>query len=350
VCGCLSRSTSASTAWKGVNLSAFAPPLATVTLNGTLDRVLVVPGFHAGQTRDAVAQLILPSGKGLNVARTAHVLGSDVLATGLIAGQCGQQIRALLHQAHIPERFLWLAEGESRTATILVDPEARQTTVVHDGGLILPPGLWPQIRGHVRDAVSGYRWVALCGSCAAGLPDSAYAELCADLQSRGQHACLDTRDAWLASALDARPDLVKCNQHEAARVQGCPVETPVQAAEAAQRWVSRGTAQVVITLGAQGAVAASAAGAWHVTAPRIDPLSPIGSGDAMMAGLVLALGRGQALAEATRFGVAVGTANALRLGAGCCDLDALPALLRDTHVTQTGSPSSGHAAPQDGRG
>lgn len=297
-----------------------------------------MPGFHAGQTRDAVEQLILPSGKGLNVARTAHALGSDVLATGLVAGRCGRQIRALLHQAHIPERLFWLAEGESRTATILVDPEVRQTTVVHDVGLALPLGLWPQIRGHVRDAVSGYRWVALCGSCPPGLPDAAYAELCADLHSRGQHACLDTRDAWLASALAARPDLVKCNQQEAARALRCPVETPLQAAEAAQRWVSRGIAQVVITLGAEGAVAANAAGAWYVTAPRIDPLSPLGSGDAMMAGLVLALGQGQDLAEATRFGVAVGTANALRLGSGCCDLDALPALLQATCVTRTRLP------------
>ena len=310
---------------------------------------MLVPGLHAGQSRDAVEQLILPSGKGLNVARTAHALGSAVLTTGLVAGSCGRWICALLHQAHIPERFFWFAEGESRTATILVDPERGQTTVVHDAGPNVPAELWPQVRGHVRDAVSGYRWVALCGSCPAGLPHSAYADLCADLRSRGQHACLDARDACLASALDARPYLVKCNQHEAAQVQGRPIETPAQAVEAAQRWVSRGIRQVVITLGSDGAVAASAAGAWHVTAPGIDPLSPIGSGDAMMAGLVLALAQGQALAEATRFAVAVGTANALRLGSGCCDLDALPALLGDTRVKQAAHPSSGHAAAQDER-
>jgi 1-phosphofructokinase family hexose kinase len=316
----------------GAQLSTPLLPLATVTLNGTLDRVLLVPGYCAGQTRDAVEQLILPSGKGLNVARTAHAMGNPVLATGLIAGACGHQIRALLHQAHIPERFFWVAGGESRTATIVIDPEAGQTTVVHDLGPDLSPGLWPQIRTHILRAVSGYRWVALCGSCPAGLPDSAYAELCSQLGSRGQHACLDARDAWLASALDERPYLVKCNGQEAARVQERPIGTPAQAIEAAQRWVRRGIAQVVITLGAQGAVAANAAGAWYVRAPHIDPLSPIGSGDALMAGLLLALGQGQTLAEATRYGVAVGTANALCFGSGCCDLDALPMLLQQTSV------------------
>ncbi len=291
--------------------------------------------------------MVLPSGKGLNVARSAHALGSPVLTTGLVAGAGGRQIRALLHEAQIPERFVWVAEGESRTATIVVDPEAGQTTVVHDVGPTLPPALWPQIRTHILRAVSGYRWVALCGSCPAGLPDSAYAELCAGLGSRGQHACLDARDAWLASALDARPYLVKCNGHEAAHVQGRLVETPAQAVEAARRWVCRGIAQVVITLGAQGAVAANAGGAWHVRAPHIDPLSPIGSGDALMAGLLLALAQGQTLAEATRYGVAIGTANALRLGSGCCDLDALPTLLQETRVIQATYSPSGHAAPQN---
>jgi 1-phosphofructokinase family hexose kinase len=312
--------------------------LATITLNATLDRVMLVPDLDPGQAYDAVEQLVLPSGKGLNVARTAQDLGSAVLATGLAAGFCGRQICDLLHQAHIPERFLWVPSGESRTATILVDPRRGSTTTVHDAGPTVSAALWPRLRRHVHDAVSSYRWVALCGSCPAGLPSSAYAELCADLRSRGQYACLDARDAWLASALDARPYLVKCNQDEAASVQGHPIEAPDQAVEAAQRWVGLGIERVVITLGAQGAVAADRAGAWHVAAPHVDPLSPLGSGDATMAGLVLGLAEGQSLAEATRFGVALGTANALRLGAGCCDLDALPNLLEHTRIHKAAHP------------
>jgi 1-phosphofructokinase family hexose kinase len=315
--------------------------LATITLNATLDRVMLVPDLEPGQTRDAAERLVLPSGKGINVARTAQALDSAVLTTGLLAGSCGQQIRDLLHRAHIPERFLRIPHGESRTATILVDPAHSQTTTVHDAGPSVPAALWPRLRRHVRDAVSGYRWVALCGSCPRGLPASVYAELSADLRSRGQYVCLDARDAWLAHALDARPYLVKCNQDEAAQERGTPIESPDQALEAAQRWVGRGIEQVVITLGAQGAVAANGSGAWYVAAPHIDPLSPVGSGDAAMAGLILGLARGQSLPEATRLSVALGTANALRLGAGCCDLDALPTLLEHTQIREPRAPDSG---------
>jgi fructose-1-phosphate kinase PfkB-like protein len=145
--------------------------------------------------------------------------------------------------------------------------------------------------------------------------------------------CIDARDQWLISALPARPYLLKCNHHEAMRVLCCPVRTPGQAGQAARRWVDLGIENVVITLGERGAVATARYGTWHVAAPHIGALSPVGSGDAMMAGLILALDGGNPLPAATQYGVALGAANALVLGAGCCDLDAVPALLRDTQVT-----------------
>lgn len=306
--------------------------LATVTLNGTLDRVLLVPNLQPGESQDAVDDVTLPSGKGLNVARAAHALGHRVLATGLVAGSCGQWICALLEQTGIADRFVRLSQGESRTSTILVDPQRGHTTVVHDRGPTVPHDMWPQIRHHIAEAVRPYRWVALCGSCPVGLPDTVYADLCRDLQVHGQRACIDARDQWLVPALHAGPYLVKCNQHEAARILEAPIETPEHACQAARQWVAMGVQHVVITLGQAGAVAAQAEDAWYITAPHVRALSPVGSGDAMMAGLVVALSRGEALPAATRYGVAIGAANTLRLGSACCDLDALPSLLAQTKI------------------
>lgn len=276
--------------------------------------------------------MTLPSGKGLNVARAAHALGCQVMATGLVAGSCGQWICALLERAGIPERFLYLPHGESRTSTILVDPQRGQTTVVHDRGPAVPHDMWPQIRHHIVDAVRAYRWVALCGSCPEGLPDDVYAHLCHDLRVHDHRVCIDARDQWLIPALDVQPFLVKCNQHEAARILDVPVDTPEQACHGARRWLDKGIQHVVITLGAEGAIAAQAGHMWHVTAPRIQALSPVGSGDAMMAGLVVALSRGESLLDATRYGVAIGAANALKLGSACLDTQTVDALLAKTKI------------------
>jgi tagatose 6-phosphate kinase len=55
---------------------------------------------------------------------------------------------------------------------------------------------------------------------------------------------------------------------------------------------------------------------WVVTPPVVAAVNPIGSGDAMMAGIATALDRGQAMVEAVRFGVACGAANALTATSG----------------------------------
>jgi len=306
--------------------------LATVTLNGTLDRVLLVPGLTLGQIHSVERVITLASGKGLNVARTAHTLGAALMTTGLVAGQCGQWICAALAQEGIPGEFVTLPCGESRISTILVEPGCRQTTVVNDLGPVVAAELWPELCTKLIRVIRGYPWVALCGSGLPGLPDTVYTDLCVALQSRGQRVCLDTRAPWLTEALAARPYLVKCNQHEVAQVLGRGVDTPQEARDAAREWVAMGVERVVITLGSQGAVAVQEAGAWYVQAARVRALSPIGSGDAMMAGVILALQKGQTLPEAVRYGVALGTANTLAPGSGRCDWDAVDELMDRTLI------------------
>jgi len=306
--------------------------LATVTLNGTLDRVILVPSLALGQIHSAESVVTLAGGKGVNVARTAHALGAELMTTGLVAGQCGQWICALLKQEGIPGRFIPLSQGESRISTIIVDSNRGQTTVVNDWGPEVSADVWPGIRSQLGAIVEGYPWVALCGSSLSGLPDSVYADLCNDIQAHGQRVCLDARGQWLAEALAARPYLVKCNRYEAAQVLGVAIRTPKEALRAIQQWVELGIERVVVTLGSDGAVAVENGGSWHVKAPRIGALCPVGSGDAMLAGLIAAMARGDPLPVATQYGVALGTANTLALGSGQCDLDEVPRLLRSTPV------------------
>jgi fructose-1-phosphate kinase PfkB-like protein len=50
---------------------------------------------------------------------------------------------------------------------------------------------------------------------------------------------------------------------------------------------------------------------WQARAPSLQVVSTVGSGDSMLAGLVVARLRGYALTEALAFGVACGSANVL---------------------------------------
>jgi tagatose 6-phosphate kinase len=306
--------------------------LATVTLNVTLDRVMLIPGFVPGSIYGVGDLTIYGSGKGLNVARSAVALGGEARVTGLVAGQCGQWICDLLVTERISESFIRLPGGQSRIATIVVDVENRRTTVINGPGPTVPPGAWPEICSTIDGQVAGFTWLALAGSAPLGVPDSAYADLCRRARSRGQYVCLDARDRWLSQALTARPYLVKCNQDEASAVLRRRIDTPEQARDAAFEWAALNIPHVAITMGVQGAVAVTGQRAWHVQAPKVDALCPVGSGDALMAGLIVALDRGAPWPEAVRYGVAVGAANTLVPGSGYLDLQALPDLLSRTEI------------------
>jgi fructose-1-phosphate kinase PfkB-like protein len=52
--------------------------------------------------------------------------------------------------------------------------------------------------------------------------------------------------------------------------------------------------------------------AWYVNAPSIRAISPVGSGDCTLAGMIVSLHRGDGLDMALRLGVACGSANALQ--------------------------------------
>jgi ribokinase len=77
-----------------------------------------------------------------------------------------------------------------------------------------------------------------------------------------------------------------------------------------------GPSSAVITLGAEGALAAGSWGWVRVPAFKIDPVDTTAAGDAFNAGLAVALGDGtQALDQATRYACACGALAATKLGA-----------------------------------
>jgi fructose-1-phosphate kinase PfkB-like protein len=77
----------------------------------------------------------------------------------------------------------------------------------------------------------------------------------------------------------------------------------------------------VISLGAEGAVAARGDEALLVRNPRVEAKSAVGSGDCTLAGLAYGFTHGFAFEDALKHGIAAGTANTLTIGAGTFKLD-----------------------------
>jgi len=107
----------------------------------------------------------------------------------------------------------------------------------------------------------------------------------------------------LPEALWPLVDTLVVNEVEAAALAGVAVATPQDAAAAAQALRTRGPAQVVVTLGAAGAVAADAAGCRHHPGMKVRAVDTTAAGDTFLGALTVALAQGDPLDAAVRNGI-----------------------------------------------
>ncbi len=155
----------------------------------------------------------------------------------------------------------------------------------------------------------------MSGSLPTGVPADFYAQLIEIAHQAGVPVYLDSSREALAQGVAARPFLIKPNEHEFEGLTGMPFDE-ANAAQAAQAAAARYGTMIALSLGADGAMLATGTQVVHAKpAPRTIQ-SAVGSGDSLLAGIIYGLTRGFVLDEALRYGVAAGTANALRLGAG----------------------------------
>src|SRR6185436_8345599 len=126
----------------------------------------------------------------------------------------------------------------------------------------------------------------------------------------------------------------KVNAEEAAGATGLAVTDADSAESAARMLLGAGASGVVVTLGRRGAVVATASRVAQLVPPDIHGIYPVGSGDAFLAGMAVALARGDDLVEAARLGLAAGTANALVPGAGELDPTAVGPLLKGISLVE----------------
>jgi fructose-1-phosphate kinase PfkB-like protein len=95
-----------------------------------------------------------------------------------------------------------------------------------------------------------------------------------------------------------------------------------------------GARWVIVTAGRAPTLLTDGSRFWKVDAPVVDAVNPIGSGDALAAGVAVALVRGQELPNALCLGVACAAANAQTAHAGHVDAASAQSLMRTIHAEQ----------------
>ncbi|HUP54085.1 MAG TPA: hexose kinase [Methylomirabilota bacterium] len=295
--------------------------LVGVALNPSIDKLAAVDRLEPGAIHRPELLTSVPGGKALNAVRTARALDAPADVVAVVAGHAGAWLVEQLESRGIRGWFVPVA-GETRTCVSVLDRAAGELTEFYEGGNDLPEDRWGSVEDALRDSLADrpdHVAVLLAGSLPPGAPADAYRRLASQAAATGARVVVDFGGAPLASALDARPWLVKINAAEASATTGLPTTTRREVTAAARRLIEGGAEHAVITMGVDGAVLVTPAAAWSVgRAPVIGPYS-VGSGDALIGGFVAALSRGEDLPTALGHGAAAATANALIPGQGEVD-------------------------------
>lgn len=289
--------------------------LLTVTPNTALDKTYMVEHFTIDRVHRPYETRIVAGGKGVNVARVTHTLGGEALATGFLGGHTGREIRERMALEGLQDAFVEV-DGESRLCIAIMDTRARTQTEVNEPGPDIRPEDHARFLETFTPLLDRVDAVAFSGSLPPGLPTAFYRDLIRLAKEKGVRTALDTSGEALALGLEATPDILKPNASEVSALMGRDIETVGDAAEAGRELLARGVQRVAITLGRCGAVAVDQTGSWYAEPPEVEFRSAVGSGDSFLAAFLMVLSEGRLLADALRYAVAAGAANATTYTAG----------------------------------
>lgn len=297
---------------RGITRRRFAMNVATLTLNPSLDVSYTVPNLVPQQKVHATKLRFDPGGNGVNVARGLRELGIDAHAYLVVGGEIGSFLERLL-ATRLDHLHVVKSSGETRINMTLLTDKPKSQYEVDGMGPKISSAILDQIIGQFMDGCKGGIGI-LTGSVPPGVHRSIYADLSQKLSVNSGHAVVDAQPALLQAALVAKPYLIKPNKYELEILCGTPLPTIEAVVDEAVVLFKEGIENVCVSMDEDGAVLVNNSGVFYAKAPPVRVVSTVGSGDSMVAGLVMGLINGSPAGDVLKLAIACGSATATKPG------------------------------------
>jgi 6-phosphofructokinase 2 len=292
--------------------------IVTLTVNPAIDKSAEIDHVAADRKLRCEAPRHEPGGGGINVSRAIRRLGGNSLALYPAGGTLGQMLDDLLDQEKVNYRSVSIEGMTRENLTVFEKSDGRQFRFGMPGPTLREEE-WQCCLDELAKIEPKPAYIIASGSLPPGVPQDFYARVASLGKDSGSRVVVDSSGEALSAAARAGVYLLKPNMRELAHLAGHKIESELEQERVAQDLITNGNAEVVVvSLGAAGALLASAIGLARLRAPTVKIVSKIGAGDSMVAGIVLALVRGENLENAVRFGIAAGAAAVMTPGTELC--------------------------------
>ncbi|MGX6978034.1 1-phosphofructokinase [Vagococcus elongatus] len=278
----------------------------TLTLNPSIDYVFTADNVQLGALNHSRHEYALPGGKGINVSRILHRLGSSTVNWGFLGSFTGEFIQDELEKEGIHHDFT-VIEGMTRI-NLKMKGETEETEINGSG-----PFISEQDTKKLKDKFQQLKQedlVILSGSIPKCLGQDFYLKLIPLIQQQKASFIIDTSGENLLKALTYQPLLVKPNNDELAEIFQTSFSSSEDILPYGKKLLSLGAQHALVSLGGKGALLFTKEKIYRSNVPDGKLVNSVGAGDSMIAGFTHAFLKSGDVIEAFKLGVACGSATA----------------------------------------
>ena len=156
--------------------------------------------------------------------------------------------------------------------------------------------------------------VTFTGSVPTGVSHECVLQFLHQLKEQGAKLVLDSKSLSLEDIYSLKPWLIKPNQEEISAYFDCWIDSADQALEKAAAFAEHGVANVMVSLGSQGAMLICGDQVFLAKPPAVEAISTIGAGDSSIAGFIAAALDGKSPEDCLKTAVTFGTAACMTEG------------------------------------
>lgn len=286
--------------------------IITLSLNPAFDIHCDIPDFAPYHENLARITHRDAGGKGINISRALLANGVDNLAFVVL----GEENAAVFEQGLVADGLNYRAlrvKGRIRENITCHTPNVPETRISFEG-FSMEESQLEQVYELLAADVTEDTVLTFTGRAPSGVSTNRVKELLYRFVQRGARLVIDSRSFTLEDLLELKPWLIKPNQEEISAYLGREIQSLTQVVGAAQQLHRDGIANVMISLGGEGALLACADGVFAANAPAVEVCSTVGAGDSSVAGFLAAAAAGAGALERLRTAVAFGSAACMTQG------------------------------------
>ncbi|AOR24472.1 1-phosphofructokinase family hexose kinase [Clostridium taeniosporum] len=291
--------------------------ILVINLNASVDKKYEIKDIQKGKVMRARSVHNTPGGKGLHVANVATILNEECIVTGFLGGKSGEFIEEKLLDYGIKSDFVKIS-GETRDCLAFITDDSAQTEILEPGPEITNEEQKNFINKY-NDLVEKANIIVASGSLPKNVSNNFYRNLIEYANKKDKKFFLDASGGALREGIKGKPYFIKPNKDEIEALTGRRILCEEDVVNEIKYLSEKGIEFISISLGENGSIVGIKDKVYKIDIPKVKVVNPVGSGDAYVGGIAVAMERGYDIVNTLKLASACGTANVMEKETGFID-------------------------------